>query len=500
MDAPTQRPAKRSRITIPAGLLAPLLTCLALALVARIGIAIGFPGVWRADEVFQYMEPASKLAFGHAILAWEWQAGIRSWMVPGFIAGVLRLAHDLGLPGGFTVIRSVLSLLSLPLVGLFVWAGWRMDGRRGAWVFGIAGALWPDIVNAGFRTLGEFMGGNSLACGVVLGGIALSRARKAGRYTPLLFVVAGLFLGFAAAIRFQFAPAVAFALLVMGWKAGPKALACMLCGLLPPVALLGVVDGLTLSYPFQSIFHNYYVNIHQNVAQKFFGRQVFFYYLYAYALRWGAPIIAVGLLAFYGAKRTRIEISTALFVVFYHSLIGHKEISFVYPAIPLLVFAASSGLCLILDRFPRYTRPCLVVEALTCILIFCSSFAPFLARSSSIVRVEQIASRQKDLCGLAFIDVPPFWFLTGGYSLLRPGIPIYRLTDPAQIDPADQRYSHIMANEYFHYLYPAARQIVCKRGVNLCLYRVRSSCAGVPDFEQVTRSLEENHAMFADPQ
>ncbi|MFT9258816.1 MAG: hypothetical protein ABF535_12210, partial [Acetobacter sp.] len=258
MDSHTQSSTVKSCTLIPTGLFAPLLTCLVLGLTARVGIFIGFPGTWRPDEVFQYMEPASKLAFGHAILPWEWHAGIRSWLVPGVIAGVLKLAYDLGLPDGLEMVRGVLSVLSLPLVALFVWAGWRSYGRMGAWVFGIAGALWPDIVNASFRTLGEFMAGNSLACGVLLSSITLNRSCQSGRDRSVLFMTAGLFLGVAATIRFQFAPAVAFALILTGWKGGTKALICMLLGALPPVMLLGIVDDLTLSYPFQSIFHNYY--------------------------------------------------------------------------------------------------------------------------------------------------------------------------------------------------------------------------------------------------
>ncbi|MFT9258186.1 MAG: hypothetical protein ABF535_08980, partial [Acetobacter sp.] len=184
------------------------------------------------------------------------------------------------------------------------------------------------------------------------------------------------------------------------------------------------------------------------------------------------------------------------FILFYHSLIGHKEISFIYPAIPLFIFSASAGLCQFLFKFPQFTKPLILVELATCILVFCSTFIPFLARPSAIMRLEQVAARQKDICGLALIDVPSSLFQTGGYSVLKPNIPLYRLADPSKIDPNDTRYSHVLANRYFHYLFPAADEILCKGGGTLCLYRVRSHCTGTPDFNQATMDLQKSYPML----
>src|SRR5256885_510216 len=40
------------------------------------------------DEVFQATEQAHRLVFGYGLVPWEFQLGMRSWLLPGAAAGV----------------------------------------------------------------------------------------------------------------------------------------------------------------------------------------------------------------------------------------------------------------------------------------------------------------------------------------------------------------------------------------------------------------------------
>ena len=71
------------------GAIAWLVLLLAVALVLRTMVAISFPSVYFPDEMFQYWEQGYRLVFGYGIVPWEYRAGIRSWLVPGAIGGVI---------------------------------------------------------------------------------------------------------------------------------------------------------------------------------------------------------------------------------------------------------------------------------------------------------------------------------------------------------------------------------------------------------------------------
>ena len=70
---------------------------LALAFAARAAVALSGDFVLHPDEIMQYLEPAHRLVFGNGVTYWEYFYGARSWLVPGFVAGVLTLFDALGL-------------------------------------------------------------------------------------------------------------------------------------------------------------------------------------------------------------------------------------------------------------------------------------------------------------------------------------------------------------------------------------------------------------------
>ena len=70
------------RPLIAAGLLAVMLLAVGLRLVPIIVV----PSVNWGDEVFQAIEPAHRLVFGYGLVPWEFQLGMRSWLLPGIVA------------------------------------------------------------------------------------------------------------------------------------------------------------------------------------------------------------------------------------------------------------------------------------------------------------------------------------------------------------------------------------------------------------------------------
>ena len=98
-----------------------LLPVLALAFVARAAIALSGDFVLHPDEIMQYLEPAHRLVFGNGVTYWEYFYGARSWLVPGLVAGVLKLFDIVGLGQPFWYVGGV--KLAFCAISLLIPAG-----------------------------------------------------------------------------------------------------------------------------------------------------------------------------------------------------------------------------------------------------------------------------------------------------------------------------------------------------------------------------------------
>src|SRR5207248_6266932 len=77
-------------------LLAALLGVVLLSVGLRLIPVLFLPSLNWDDEIFQATEPAHRLVFGYGIVAWEFQLGMRSWILPGTIAGLMQLSRLIG--------------------------------------------------------------------------------------------------------------------------------------------------------------------------------------------------------------------------------------------------------------------------------------------------------------------------------------------------------------------------------------------------------------------
>ncbi|MFT8417512.1 MAG: hypothetical protein ABF636_01600 [Acetobacter sp.] len=467
-----------------------LFLCLFIAFLARALIATFLPGPWRVDETFQYMEPAHRLLDGHGVITWEWRVGIRSWFIPGFIAGLMKLGVVLGATDLIFFVRMCFSVLSLSVVTAFFWYGWRKGGRFLAWTLGLTAALWPDIASGSIRTLGEFIAGNVLILAIIC--IISYQEENNLRRATFLASFAGLFLGINAAVRFQIAPASAFAFLFLIKKNRvPQIALAALFGILP-IGALGIFDAMTLGTVFQSIVKNYHYNQTLGVATAF-GTQPFYYYILKYAKLWGGLSVLVLIFATKAKNEKAVLLPISLFIVFYHSLIPHKEVSFIYPAIPPLVFCAALGFYQTLKNYSLCKAKVLFAMSLSIICAFLGTYAPILTVRSKGIIFEKWVSQQQDVCGIAsLLDNKGSFFsnLGGGYSILQKNVPIYLFDNIMDAHLNQEKFNYIITNERDYNLQRPENwaQVKCDDNF-ICIYHRSGKCSGQPDFNQFSQKI-----------
>src|SRR5208337_881839 len=141
-----------------------LLGFLLIGIFLRVGAAIRFPNMHQADEIFQTQEPAHRLAYGYGVVTWEWRRGVRSWVFPAFLAGVMRTTDWMGSgsTGYLRGIAIVLSLISLTTVWFgFAWAK-RASGTDAAMVAAGACAIWCELIYFAPKALTEVVAAHAL--------------------------------------------------------------------------------------------------------------------------------------------------------------------------------------------------------------------------------------------------------------------------------------------------------------------------------------------------
>jgi hypothetical protein len=265
-------------------------------------------------------------------------------------------------------------------------------------------------------------------------------------------VVAGFLLGGVFCLRFQLLPAL---LVVAVWTCRRdirhRWLPLALGGLLP-VVVLGLTDLMAWGAPFASILRNFRVNIIEHVSEQF-GVRPFYYYPAKWLLAWGAASVPIALTALLGVDRAPLLGVVALTILVAHSVIGHKEISFVYAALPPLLIIAGLGTTRLVELFARRsslpfdTRPVLGITAGTGALWLVTSVTTglsegfvhqWLAHRNALL-AQAALRHEPELCGLGLRWPPQIWYYSGGTVYLGRPIPIYAFASPtgvARVAPA----------------------------------------------------------------
>ena len=149
------------------------------------------------------------LVFGNGVTYWEYFYGARSWLVPGLVAGVLKLFDIVGLGQPFWYVGGVkLAFCAISLLipaGMYFFARWHF-GETAARVALLMGAFWYELVGFAHKPMTEFV-----ATALLMSLLALC-VRPASDKLRVVLTVAVLAV-LVAAIRVQYAP---LALIVLG--------------------------------------------------------------------------------------------------------------------------------------------------------------------------------------------------------------------------------------------------------------------------------------------
>jgi hypothetical protein len=430
----------------------PVFSVLLLAFAIRLAVAMLFPNVLAYDEVFQFLEQAHRLVFGQGIVPWEFQVGLRSWLIPLFLSGPMELARVCsGNPlVGLVFIRVLLVLASLPIVWCGAKWGEKFYGRRGAWIAGLLTACWPDLWVFAPHPLEEVFAADLLVPAIFLVEAAPASLRSVAR--------AGFLLGLAFVLRQQLAPAIAIAgiFLCRGdparWRAG------LFAGTVP-VLLAGLLDWITWGEPFRSFYLNVYLNVFRGVAAQEFGASppAFFAGILCLDWLWTLPVFLV--LAWLGARKLPAAGLAVLAIVATHSLIAHKEFRFIFPAVALAAPLAGVGLAGIYQKLANAGAKWKIAIALAFAGPFCSPWLYFslLYQTNSFFLFEHVKSQAP-----ALVAIGPWNTSFLPLDILLPNRT--RLTDMSVFAQPSPRPEMILATEGSIATPPGYRLAACHGG------------------------------------
>ena len=321
-----------------------LLPVLALAFAVRAAIALCGDFVLHPDEVMQYLEPAHRLVFGNGVSYWEFFYGARAWLVPGMVAGVLKVFDVvlLGEPfwyvGGVKLMFCAVSLL-IP-VGMYFFARGHF-GEVSARVALLAGAFWYELVGFAHKPMTEFVAAALL---MVLLALCVRSSVDRGRMVWLVAFVAVLI----AAVRLQYAPLALLLLGVFFLRTDKKVQLVFASGAF--LLAVGVFDAITWD---GGLFHSYITNIRFNLlidegrAGETPGYQFLWWLLLAsVGLSALCMVMALRHLRRYGLLFVLIGL-----VLLLHSVQAHKEYRFVFAVVPLWLVIGADVVARLGERY-----------------------------------------------------------------------------------------------------------------------------------------------------
>jgi phosphatidylinositol glycan class B len=396
----------------------------ALALILRISAAFLPDRTFYPDEHFQLLEQGHRLVFGYGLVPWEFEAGIRNWILPALVGGVIAAATGLGFenPAVWSGLLAAIAIAaSLTLVACTRGIADRLAGPRAGLIAAGLVATYGPCVFAAPKLTPETVAGYTLAAAVLFGlGKGRANAFAAG-------VMAGLTVGF----RLHYAPALLVSL-VTCWRAHrhPSALAVFVGGGSAAFGLFGLVDWITWGSPFHSYVESFRYNILMGVAARFGVSPPDFF---VRAFLFGTALALAAALDIRRNWPVMVPVAAILGV---HSLIGHKEPRFVFAMHGLTMV----GFATYLSARSRLFAPVLpLVLALNLAFFGREVVDPY-----NIGRVVKSADAALDAVrrdpaarGLATYAVP--WEYVPGYYRLHRPIPLLFNRDlpPAGVVPPD---------------------------------------------------------------
>jgi hypothetical protein len=486
-----------NRLLKPEPLLLGILIILALTL--RVGMALKFPNIFWADEIFQSLEPAHRLVFGNGIVTWEFRDGIRSWVLPGILAGVMHITASMGegSTGYLIGVNIFLSLLSLSnILVTYLW-GKKIGGTITAFICTAICTIWFEFIYFSPKAFTEVV-----ATHFLLPGIYLGVQRNLFTTRSCLFL-SGCLLGTSLALRIHLIPAIIFAVVYICKRGWQQKWLPMITGLIAPILLFGTVDAFTWSYPFQSFWLNIWVNLVEGRSQLYGVSPWYEYFMFLFR-SWSWLCIPIIILAIIGFHRIPILGWLALIIILSHSFLAHKEYRFIYPALPMLLILAGIGTCELILKFScRWSSLHIKIIAILLSLYLWSStsvallsrfniYAPLsfstfgtnwkmthlYATANNLLALQSL-STEENVCGLGLWGVN--WALSGGYTYFHRDVPIYQVDTKTDFAIANSGFNYVVGNSPLPSTYQNYSLQQCRLGT--CVYKRPGSCSKIKERE-----------------
>ncbi len=400
-----------------------------LALALRVLALIYYPSLHHPDENYQVFEQAHRLAFGYGVVPWEFDDGIRSYVLPYLFSFIYRLAARFNDSPEFYIFCSRLFLVALSTLPVVVaYISQRPRSRLHAVILAFVCAVWFEQIYFSGRPLTE-----AVACDFFLAAACLAVAQPD---RPRTLIALGFLMSAAFCLRYHLVLGLAVLALSVCWRDPIGRGRYLLLGGAAPLALFGLTDWLTWGYPFASMINSIHVNLIEDKSSQFGIRDTFWFFRIFFNI-WGlaSPLLLIFLLC--ALRRYGAWILSALAIIGMHSLIHHKEYRFVYPAFALLALAAAAGsaelLAYVRDRLGARMRSGVVAltvagicggwAAISGSLAFAQSYRTFWFQNRSYIESFSYIRRDAGACGVLLPESN--WGRIGGYAYFHRRIPIY---------------------------------------------------------------------------
>ena len=372
---------------------------LALGFIARAAVALSGDFILHPDEIMQYLEPAHQLVFGNGISYWEYFYGARSWLVPGAVAGVLKLFDLAGLGepvwyvGGVKLFFCAISLL-IP-AGMYFFAR-RHFSETAARVALLTGTFWYELVAFAHKPMTEFV-----ATALLMVAFALCLRKPTEKFSGKETVLVGIFAVLVAAVRVQYAP---LALLPLGavFLMTRKKIQLVLVATAVFLAV-GIFDAITWN---GGLFHSYLTNLRFNLilGEMRTGESPPYQFLLWLLLAGGGLSALCVATALSGLRRYGFLLASIALILLIHSLQAHKEYRFVFVIIPLWLLIGSD----IAARFTARASQARLVGGLAAIVFSAVSLAGILNSLPYQNHAYKSYSRETGIVGFVHNQDPVF--------------------------------------------------------------------------------------------
>ena len=406
---------------------------LALAFAARAAVALSGDSMLHYDEIMQHLEPAHYLAFDNGVTYWEFFYGARSWLLPGFIAGVLKLFDAIGLGQPFWYVAGVkLVFCAISLLipaGMYVFSRQHF-GETTARVALLAGVFWYELVGFAHKPTTEFVATGLLAVLLALcvrpptcGETGLRNEWGSAWLVAFLAVLA-------MAIRIQYAP-LALALLGVFFLRSGARVQVVLAVVLSFLAV-GAFDGLTWG---GKPFHSYvsYLLFNLNYQRPLSDVRPAPQYLSWLAVTSGGMGILC-LLALRHLRRYGFLLILITLVLLAHSAQPHKEYRYVFVVIPLMLLVVAD---VVTQLVSRRTKPVWIYSA------FGTLFAAVsLAGILNVLPLQNEVYRSENPFPLGFVRNQDTIFDAYRYLAHAPGVKAVWQVDRAYLITPGYYYLH----------------------------------------------------------